>query len=611
MPTTNHFATLGTTGGPVSALNTNLLRTSDFITGAFPAEYGNANAAVFDVKFRNGNTAKHEFTGQVSAFSGAELMAEGPLNKEKQSSYLVSYRYGIASVAATGTSAVPFYQDLSFKLNFGESKFGRFELFGMGGLSSIDFIGAEIDETDLFADPTVDAFVSNGIGAIGLTHVYRFSPTAYLKTMVGSTVMESNFDQDNFVEATEGNEPVSYRATEALDRESRYTISTQFNKKVNARLNYRVGVINEMFRLENDVRDRDNRVDIPDANGDGIPDYFVTVRDIDQLTPLAQVYGQGEYKFSDNLSLTAGLHSQYFELTDDFQIGPRAALSWQFRPNQRLSVAYGLHSQMVPLPILLLSEETAPGQFEATNKSLSFMKSNQFVVGYDRKFGPDWRVKLEGYYQSLFDIPVEQFSSSYSAINEGGDFVFEEKGSLVSSGTGFNYGAEITIEKFFSRNFYALITTSLFESRYEGSDGIERNTSFNNNYVVNALVGKEWPVGAQKKNAIIFDTRFSASGGRPYTPIDLDGTRANGGNTVLFEDQAFSERYPVYMRWDVKAGFRLNSTKGKVSHLIFLDFQNVTNRENIFVRRYNPVTDQINDVNQIGFFPDFMYRIQF
>ena len=38
--TTNHFSTLGTTGGPVSALNTNLLRTSDLITGAFPADYG-------------------------------------------------------------------------------------------------------------------------------------------------------------------------------------------------------------------------------------------------------------------------------------------------------------------------------------------------------------------------------------------------------------------------------------------------------------------------------------------------------------------------------------------------------------------------------------------
>ncbi|HPJ53554.1 MAG TPA: TonB-dependent receptor, partial [Flavobacteriales bacterium] len=151
--TTNHFSTLGTTGGPVSALNTNLLRSSDFLTGAFPAEYGNANAAVFDVNFRTGNRDKHEFTAQVSAFSGLEFMAEGPLSRKNGSSYLVSYRYGIASVAATGTSAIPYYQDLSFKVDLGRTKLGRFELFGMGGTSSIDFLGNEIDENDLFADP--------------------------------------------------------------------------------------------------------------------------------------------------------------------------------------------------------------------------------------------------------------------------------------------------------------------------------------------------------------------------------------------------------------------------------------------------------------------------
>ncbi len=166
--TTNHFATQGTTGGPVNALNTNLLRTSDFLTGAFPAEYGNANSAVFDVNFRNGNADKVEFTGQVSAFSGLEFMTEGPISKKKGSSFIVSYRYGIASLAATGTSATPFYQDLSFKLNFGETKLGKFELFGLGGLSSIDFEGENIDENDLFANPNQDAFIENELGA------YRF-----------------------------------------------------------------------------------------------------------------------------------------------------------------------------------------------------------------------------------------------------------------------------------------------------------------------------------------------------------------------------------------------------------------------------------------------------
>jgi hypothetical protein len=286
-------------------------------------------------------------------------------------------------------------------------------------------------------------------------------------------------------------------------------------------------------------------------------------------------------------------------------------ISWQFQPDQRFSFAYGLHSQAIPSPILFYLEEVSPGDYEETNRDLEFMRSHHWVLAYDRNIGTDWRLKLETYYQYLFDVPVEGVPSSYSVLNEGADFDFNERGSLVNEGTGFNYGLELTLEKFFSRGYYALLTGSLFKSRYEGSDEIERNTAFNNNYVLNVLFGKEWKFGPDQRHAWTFDTRLATSGGAPYTPIDLDGTRNNAGDEVLFEDQAFEERLKPYFRWDVKFGVRLNSAKRNVSHQFFVDFQNVTNRENEFTRRYNEVTDDINVVSQIGFFPDVMYRIQF
>ena len=609
--TTNHFSTLGTTGGPVSALNTNVLRTSDFLTGAFPAEYGNANAAVFDVKFRNGNTDKHEFTGQMSAFSGLEFMAEGPLNRKKQSSYLVSYRYGIASLAAPGTSAIPYYQDLSFKVNFGNSKFGRFELFGMGGLSSIDFLGDKIDDNDLFADPSQDAYVSNSLGLLGINHFIRLDSTSYLKTTIGTTLITSNYDQDNFIYDGNDVRVGKYRATTVDDVESRYTISSQYNKKYNARFNLRAGMLTQFYHLKSEVMDRDMRPDIPDNNDDGVPDYFIPIRDINVVTPLVELYTQGEYKFSDNFSWNFGLHNQYLEYNGSNSLEPRSGLSWQFTDRQRFSFAYGLHSQLVPLPVLVYEEEVSNGVYKQTNADLNFMKSHHFVMAYDFKFAVNWRLKVEGYYQRLFSIPVERTPSSYSVVNEGASFAFNERGSLINNGKGDNYGLEFTLEKFFSNGYYLLTTVSVYESRYKGSDGVERNTAFNNNYVFNTLFGKEWPIGKDKRNALTFDTKLSTTGGTPYTPIDLEATRANGGREVYQEDKAYSERYSAYFRWDVKFGIRLNSKKSKVSQQFFIDLQNVTNRENVFVKRYNPVTDQINTVTQIGFFPDFMYRIQF
>jgi hypothetical protein len=609
--TTNHFGTLGTTGGPVSALNTNLLRTSDFLTGAFPAEYGNANAAVFDVRLRSGNNEQHEFMGQMSAFSGAELMAEGPLSKAKGSSYLVSGRYGIAGAAATGTSAIPYYQDLSFKLDFGRTKLGRFELFGLGGSSSIDFIGAEIDSTDLFADPDVDSYFTSKIGLVGLNHFLQLDDRSYLKTTIGTTYLGTTFTQNNYTEGTSDEPSTTYLATNAEDREQRYTVNSQYNRKFTPRFHLRTGAVVEVYDIYSNVRDRDRRGDIPDADGDGVPDSFVQLRDIDEATTLLQGYAQGEYKVTDELAFTLGLHGQYLQENSDAMVGPRAGVSWQFRPDQRISFGYGLHGQLVPLPVLLYQEETSPGVYERTNRDLQFQKSHHFVLAYDRRFGSDWRIKAETYYQALYDLPIERTPSSYSVVNEGADFIFTEKGSLVSEGTGTNFGLEVTVEKFLSKGWYTLVTTSLFESRYTGSDGVDRNTGFANRYVFNTLLGKEWLIGKAKRNAVTFDTKFTTSGGRPYSPIDVEATQANGGREVYVDEDAYSLRYDPYLRLDVKVGMRLNGAKGKVSHQFFVDLQNITDRENIFVERYNPVTETVNPVYQNGFFPDFMYRIQF
>ncbi|MEL6668572.1 MAG: carboxypeptidase regulatory-like domain-containing protein, partial [Bacteroidota bacterium] len=155
IPNPNHFSTLGTTGGPVSAVNPNMLATSDFITSAFPAEYGNALSGVFDLRLRNGNKERTEFMAQLGSFTGIELMAEGPLNNQK-GSFAIGFRNSFVGLASTlgipiGTNATPDYRDLTFNVDFGQGNSGRWSIFGIGGASNIDFLGNETDEDDIFA----------------------------------------------------------------------------------------------------------------------------------------------------------------------------------------------------------------------------------------------------------------------------------------------------------------------------------------------------------------------------------------------------------------------------------------------------------------------------
>lgn len=608
IPNPNHFSAFGSTGGPVSAINPNILKDSDFLTSAFPAEYGNALGGVFDLGFRTGNRDDYEYTLQAGAFSGLEAMAEGPLGKDN-GSFLVAARYslvGLIGAGAGGASvATPNYADISFNLDLGATTFGNFSVFGILGDSKIDFLGDAVDDEDLFAAEDEDLFVKSSFGVLGVKHSIIIGDKSYLKTIVSGSFSNGSINADRFIDKdTPEERQILY--SESENAENRFTFSTLFNSKLSTKNSLRTGVLLERFGVASLLRDREG---IADTNGDGDPDLFSYI-DSDKNLIIVQPYVQGQFRFTEKLTINTGLHSQYSTLNEQFVVEPRVGLTYKILAKHSLSLGYGLHHQPVAFPILFLNEELN-GALVQTNRELDFVRSNHYVFGYDLQLDTDWRAKFEVYYQDISNAAVEPTPSSYSSLTEGADFQFDNnRVSLINEGTGFNRGIELTLEKFFSKGYYGLLTTSLFESRYVGSDGIERNSPFNNRYVVNFLSGKEFGLGITKKNVLFFDTRVTVSGGRYFTPIDLAAS-VQSGFEVLQENLAFSEQYDAYFRWDFKFGIRLNSATKKRSHQIYFDFQNVTNRENVFVRRYNRLTNSINQVNQIGFFPDFGYRLQF
>ncbi len=593
IPNPNHYSTLGTTGGPVSAVNPNLIDNSDFLTGAFPSEYGNVTAGVFDLNFRSGNRERFEATAQLGAFSGLEAMIEGPFSKRKKATYLFSYRYSFAAIAAAGTSATPIYQDINFHIDLPNTKAGKFSFFGIGGTSKIDFIGAEIDTTDLFADPNADSYVRSKLGIIGMKHNIIVGQKGYFRTVITASTSQSTYEEDNYDE-----NGMAERVTESDDIQNQYTINSFYNHKFSPKYSIRAGVKWNLFNLNLNVRDRKNR------------DDWYQVRDFDGNVNLFQAFFQNKIKFNDRVTLNVGLNAMYLTNNQSYAIEPRIGLSYQVAEAHTLSLGYGIHHQMQALPVYFYETELSDGSSIRTNEDLDFLRSKHFVLGYDYNMGKDWRLKAELYYQKISNAAVETDSSSFSMLNAGDDFVFPERDFLTNEGTGSNYGIEITVEKFFSKGYYGLLTVSLFDSKYEGSDGIERNTAFNSNYVVNFLAGKEFIIGKEKRNAITFDMKVTSSGGRYYTPIDLEASRA-AGEEVLIEEEAYSLRQDPYFRLDAKLGFRLNAKKKRISQTFFVDFQNLTNRQNIFRERYNPVTENINTVYQQGFFPDILYRVQF
>ncbi|MEI6947736.1 TonB-dependent receptor [Paraflavisolibacter sp. H34] len=599
----NHYALLGTTGGPVTALNTNALKTSDFLTGAFPAEFGNATAAVFDIQFRNGNSDRHERTLQLQAFSGLEALLEGPLpGKKKGGSYLAGYRYSFAQLAQKaginiGTKAVPKYQDWVYNLSFAKGGWGKWNLYGMGGFSTVNFIGSELDSTDFYSRPDQDAYNRNNFSVFGAKHILDISGKAYVKTVASYSQENSRYNAYQYPLPV----PPYHDRWEMItaDNSTRtLRLASYINSKESARLSWRAGGTAERYGLASTVRDRE---------GQTAAAPFRTLRDYDNGFTLLQGFGQAKYNHSDRLSLTAGLHGMWLTFNGSTSVEPRASAAYQLNPRNSLYASYGLHAQMQPIPVYLYQQTDAWGAVNRSNRDLGFTRAHHFVLGYEKRFGTDWRLKTEAYHQQLFRVPVERTPSGFSMLNAGNNFTFPDKTNLVNSGTGTNTGLEFTLEKFLSRGYYLLVTASLFDSRYKGSDGVERNTAFNYGRVLNVLAGKEWKIG--QNNALTFDTRLSTVGGRYETPVDAAASRA-AGKEIFDESRYNSQQLEGYFRWDTKAGWRTNSKKRRLTQTFYLDIQNVTNRKNIFLRRYNAAKGTVGNVYQLGFFPDVLYRVQ-
>jgi hypothetical protein len=599
IPNPNHFGSMGSSGGPISILNNNTLDNSDFMTGAFAADYGNATAGVFDLKMRSGNNEKYEFLGMVG-FNGFELGAEGPFNKKKKNgSFMINYRYSTLSVFkkigldfGTG-SAVPQYQDITFKFDLPTKKAGKFSVWGIGGLSYAELLQSQQSkENNLYGYSGRDLLFKSNVGAAGVSHTYLLNQSSYIKTNVGVSGQYNLIKADRIDTNTK---PVTVRPEyRNISFTTKYSFNTTYNKKFNSRNFLNAGVYADLYNT--------TFVDSIDTYGTG----FVTLRKYNGQTSFARGFIQWKHHFNERFYFNLGFTYQYLFLNNAQSPEPRLGLKYEINKKQSLSFGAGLHSQLQPLYVYFATANLGNGKVKETNRNLDFTKAAHAVLAYDLNLFNSVRIKTEVYYQYLYSIPVKSRRDYFSSINLGADFESPNIDSLVNNGTGQNYGFELTLEKFYSKGYYFLVTASIFESNYKGSDEIERNTAFNGNYVVNALAGKEFKI--KEKHILAIDVKLTYAGGKRYVPIDIE-------KSVLYQREvrdgsvAYEPQFDPYFRIDVKPSYKLNTKR--FTHELSIDIQNVTKHNNIFQQQFDLNTQSIKTDYQLKFFVIPQYRLTF
>ncbi len=609
----NHWGASGSTGGPVSILNNNTLSNSDFFTGAFPAEFGNAISGVFDLRMRSGNNQKHEFTGQVG-FNGFELMAEGPFSKDYNGSFMVSGRYSVMEVMdAMGFDvaggAIPEYHDITFKVDLPTKNAGKFSLFGLGGRSYIQLISSEEDETNKYGVlNSTDTYNGSELWVLGASHKIFFNEKSYLYSTISmsGTKVYTKVDSAFFttIPPSNENQDTLFTKTTKLfygekNSEVITTASTRYVNKINSKNTITAGLGFEQHNIEyqdsflRELYDRELYQHITNVNEEGIL--------------VAQEYVQWQHKFNNVLTLNTGLYAQQFLHNNSTAVEPRAGLTYEPKPTHIFSLGYGLHSRLQPMFYYFIQTyDTLNNTYSLTNKNLEFTKANHLVLGYDHMFGKNVHIKIESYYQWLYNVPVTQRASNFSMLNEGASFHLNRVDSLINTGTGKNYGIEFTLEKYLNNNWYFLFTESLFDSWYTGSDNIERHTAFAANFATNILGGYEYKFN--DKFAIDVNAKITWSGGKRNPYLDAQAS-IEKGEAVYNDSKAYSVREKDYFRLDLRIALKNNSKKFYQEWAI--DFTNLTDHKNVYSQNYNHNTNSVEYIYQQGFFPMFLYRINF
>ncbi len=595
IPNPNHFANVGTSGGGIAIISAQLLGNSDFSTGAFAAEYGNALSGVFDLRLRKGNNQKREYTLQLGVL-GADVATEGPFKKGYDGSYLVNYRYSTLNLL--GKMGVPIgdantiFQDLSLNVSLPTKKLGTFTVFGFGGISRQTTI-AEKDTAKWREDDFTRLntnFYSN-TGAIGITNTKLFQNQSYLKTALVFSGVENGYSQEKMHLDFNG----FTKEYEQVFSQTKVTLSTTYTRKISARSNIRSGfILNQLGYNLVQKDNEDTTVLIPRIQVKG-------------STQTAQVFFQWNYKLSEKLTTNVGLHYFQLFLNNSNSLEPRASLKYEFNPRNNMTFGYGLHSQLQPIGVYFAQSQASDGTYTRPNKDLALSKAHHLVVGYDWSINSYSHIKTEVYYQHLFHVPVSKdTSSTYSILNAIDGFATDP---LINKGLGRNYGLELTYERFMHRNLYYLVSASLYDSKYQTAKGQWYNTRFNANYALTITTGKEWTLSEKRKSRVIgFNLKSVYFGGMRYTPINLNASIAKG-ETVFDDSKTFEEKNPAYYRLDIR--FSLKRNYKNVTGTLALDIQNTINRKNVGGQYFDVNTGKIKYWYQAPLIPILSYRLEF
>jgi len=566
IPNINHFATQGSSGGPVGLLNVNFIREVDFYSGAFPANRANGLSSVLSFKQKDGNQDAF-ITNFALGSSDAALTFDGPIGKKVDFIFSARRSYLQFLFAALQLPILPTYNDFQYKFNFNINKKNKVTFIGLGAID--DFrLNEKVNEnvTDTAVRES-NNYILNNLPkqkqwnyTVGINWLH-YSKNSYQNIIVSRNMLNNSLQRTTNKIPAPNNVVLDYSSFEA---ENKFRFEHTYNKN-GWRLNAGVGY--EFAKYYNSTF---NRVTIQ-----GVP----VLIDFESTLNLHKValFGQLSKSFlKEKLNLSLGLRTDVNSYAKSM-LNPLDQLSPSFSVNYRLTSQWAINGNIAryhQLPAYtILGYRDANGILKNKENELKYISADHFILGTEFLTKFDSRFTLEGFFKSYNRYPFS-IKDSLSLANVGSDFGVVGNEEVKSISTGRTYGVEFLYQQKLYKGFYAILAYTFVTSEFKDKNNQYVPTSWDSKNIVSLTGGKRfkkgWEVGF----------RWLFSGGSPYTPFNIatSSLKQNwdiNGQGLLDLNQLNTQRESNFHQLNLRVDKKIFLDKFNMN--FYLDIQNAYN----------------------------------
>ena len=561
IPNINHFATQGSSGGPVGIINVNFIREVDFYSGAFPANRGNALSSIMELKQIEGSDESFSGSFMIGS-SDAGLTINTPLSKSTTMLLSARRSYLQFLFQALQLPFLPTYNDVQLKVTHKPNKKNQFNIIGLAAIDEFTLnpkANEDIDDKQTLAQ---NEYILNNLPvneqwnySFGMSWKHFFENSNLLVVVSRSHLNNTAEKYADYADLS--SEKLLDYESEEIENKSRVEYNFRSNN-----IKFNVGVNLEDATYTNYTN---RKITFGDIITDKQVDSDLHFIKYGAFAQVSKTY------LVDRLVTSFGVRSDGNSFTDNTttpNLSPRLSMAYNLNGKSSINANLGRYYQLPSYTILGFENN---GNY--LNKNAEYIQCDHAVLGLEYNPSNYSKITIESFYKYYDNYPFSD-SVGISLANLGGDFGVIGNENISSISKGRSYGMEFLAQQKLSSSIYGIMSFTYYKSEFEDKNQQYTPSAWDNRYILNVTAGKKF------KNNIEIGVKFRYSGGAPYTPLDLATSSIKGVwdvnqqgvlNYELLNTQRLKNIHGLDIRIDKKWFFK------KWSLNAYLDVENLYN----------------------------------